>query len=121
MPKPLPPTEYEECVAFAQYLDLRGLLFTHIAQETFTKNWGTKIKNKKMGVRKGFPDYAICHNNKLLLLEMKRKKNSRISPEQDNWLKKLAKVQGVISAVCYGADEAIKVVEEELIKNYEQN
>lgn len=107
-------TEYEEAKVFAQYLDLKRLLFTHIAQETFTKNWGTKMKNKMMGVRKGFPDYAIIANKQLLFVELKRKKGGKVSPEQKKWIEELNGIIGVVAIVANGADEAIKFVEDHL-------
>lgn len=105
-------SEYEECLVFVEYLELRGLLFTHIPAETFTKSWGIKMRNKRMGVRRGFPDYAISYKDKLLFVEMKRKKGSVTSPEQNVWISRLDKVKGVSAIISFGADEAIAFVEE---------
>ena len=107
-----PPTEYEECVAFVEYLKLKNLLFTHIAQETYTKSWNQKRKNKAMGVRKGFPDYVIVVKNKLIFIEMKRKKGGVVSDEQAGWQNALKNISpNVYAEICYGADEAINFVE----------
>lgn len=108
--KKIYPTEYEEAKAFTEYLDLKGLLFTHIAQETFTRNWGTKMKNKLMGVRRGFPDYVVCTPRYLLFIELKRIRGGQISPEQRIWIDKLNEYD-CYANVCYGAEEAIKFVE----------
>jgi len=104
-------TEYEECVVLAEYLDLKGYTYSHIAQETFTKNWGTKMKNKKQGVRKGVPDYIIIVKSKLVFIEMKRKGRSVVSLEQANWIDKLNKCNNVYAYVCKGADDAIMTIE----------
>ena len=70
------------------------------------------MRSKRMGVNPGVPDYIVIVGTKLVFIEMKRKdkKLSRISAEQLNWLEDLNKC-GVVAIVCYGADEAIKVIE----------
>lgn len=111
------PTEEEECIPLVQYLEyLKALgnllLFTHIPNETYTKSWGTKMKNKRMGVRKGFPDYIIILNNQTTIgIEMKRTKGSVTSKEQEEWVKGLT-LSGVPTRVCYGFEEAKAFVEE---------
>lgn len=108
-----PPTEHEECVAFVQWLELKGLKFTHLAQETYTANWGTKMKNKREGVRPGVPDYLIVLPDKgLAFVEMKRKKHSVVSDAQKGWIDALNSLPGVEARVCKGADSAIAFIEE---------
>lgn len=109
------PTEHEEAVALADYLTLRGWRFSHIPQETFTKFWGTKIKNKQEGVHRGVPDYILfvpIKNGKeqLVFVELKRKKGSVTSPEQKEWINALNSC-GCPSKICKGADEAIAYIE----------
>lgn len=53
------PTEYDEQCALVEYLELKGLMFSKIAQETFTRSWGQKMKNQRSGLRKGLPDMFI--------------------------------------------------------------
>lgn len=132
------PTEYEEQCLLVDYLELKHLKFSKIAQETFTRSWGTVIKNKRSGVRKGVPDLLIIIPErktgkkihitpllgggltdeilcpKLLFLEMKRKKGGKVSPEQDSWLLELGKIPHVVTAVCYGFEEAKLVIDQEL-------
>lgn len=112
--KLLLPTEYDECVALAAYLDTlqtqkKILRYTHIPNETYTKSWHAKMKNKRQGVRPGFPDYVILFPNTILFLEMKRKKGGALSQEQKEWLLDLAKFEEV--AICYGFDEAKKLID----------
>ena len=107
-----PPLEYDECVVFAEYLTAKGLKFTHLAQETFTKNWGTKMKNKRMGVMPGVPDYLILIPQKgIVFIEMKRIKGGVVSPQQEEWIEELNKFDGCEAAVCRGAEEAIKLID----------
>jgi len=104
-------TEYDECVVLAEYLDLRGITYSHIPNETFTNSWGVKMKNKKQGVKKGVPDYIIILKNLLIFIEMKRNHGGKTSPEQKDWIKKLNKCDSVSAYVCNGFDEAKKVIE----------
>ena len=60
------------------------------------------------------PDICIpVPNSKYhgLYIEMKRKKGGRVSQKQKEWIERLNRL-GYLAVVCYGADEAIKVVEE---------
>ena len=73
-----------------------------------------------MGTSKGFPDLLVfipvygiagdvdCYQ--MCAIEMKRKKGSTTSKEQKEWLE-ILQASGAMSAVCKGADEAIKFVE----------
>lgn len=108
------PTEYAECVALSQYLDLlqrqkKILRYTHIPAETYTKSWAAKTKNKKMGVYKGFPDYVIVLHTGILFLEMKRQKGGAISQEQKDWLFDLARFEN--TAICYGFSGAKQTID----------
>lgn len=108
------PTEDQDCMTLVQWMELKGLRFSHIPQETFTRNWGIKIKNKKKGVRKGVPDYIIVHAQKILFIEMKRSalKNqpSSVKQEQQEWIAELNTVPSVTAVVCFGFDEAIATI-----------
>jgi len=107
-------SEYSECVLLTDYLENlkrenKIKLFTHIANETFTKSWSVKNKNKRMGVRRGFPDYAIViKKGKVIFIEMKWGKN-KATEEQKEWLELLPNAY-----LCYGFNEAQKVIEEAL-------
>lgn len=124
-----PPTEHQECLLLVEYLKLKRLKFTHIPNETFTKSWSQKHKNKKEGVSKGFPDYAIIipaqifkpadtrindrviRKSVLIFIEMKRTKLSTTSPEQKEWIEALNTVENVGAFICKGFDEAKQVID----------
>ena len=113
------PTEYAEQCMLVQYLELKGLKFSKIAQETFTRDWGTKMKNKMSGLRRGVPDMLIIiptksnmgPKNILLFIEMKRSKGGKISEEQSEWLEELSSVAGVFAKSANGFEEAKKIIE----------
>jgi hypothetical protein len=105
-------TEYQEQCLLVQYLELKGFLFSKLAQETYTKSWGVKMKNKMSGVRPGVPDMLIIlPTKKLLFIEMKRSVGGRTSPEQIKWIKELNDCTGVIAVEAHGFEEAKKFVD----------
>jgi len=106
------PTEHEEQCAFVEYLEAKGLKFTSIPNSTRTPHWGTKMKNKKSGLRPGLPDMLIIlPNTGLLFIEMKRKKRSTVSVFQKEWIAELNKLDNVEAVIAKGADKAIEFVE----------
>jgi hypothetical protein len=65
-----------------------------------------------MGVRDGVPDILLPvarAGYTGLAIELKRSIGGRVSPEQQKWLSRLEE-QGWQTYVCYGADEAIRVI-----------
>ena len=112
-------SEYEEQCLLVQYLEIKKLRFSKVAQETFTNNWGIVAKNKKSGLRRGVPDMIIVipgkEKNHLIFIEMKKKKGSVTSQEQKDWQCSLNRCDGVKSFICYGFDEAKEVIDIELL------
>lgn len=104
-------TEDQECYIFADYLRSKGYLFGHINNEFYTKSWKQKTRQLAMGTAKGFPDYVIIANGKLIIIEMKRTKGGVVSTYQKQWLDKLNEA-GITAVICKGAKEAIKVLTE---------
>jgi hypothetical protein len=110
-------SEYEEQCLLVEYLELKHLQFSKVAQETFTSNWGIVMKNKKSGVRKGIPDMMIIFPPRetkyyrLVFIEMKKEKGGVLSPEQKDWLDKLNQCKDVYGFVCNGFKEAKKIID----------
>lgn len=69
-------------------------------------------KLKRTGVKKGVPDLFLpvarggAHG---LWIEMKKRKNGRVSPEQKEWLSALER-QGYVCVVAHGSDEACDAI-----------
>ncbi len=104
-------TEYNESVAFADYLELlkaqgKVRLYSHIPNETYTTSWAQKLKNKRMGVSKGFPDYVILTEKEMVVIELKRRKGGKVSKEQEEWIAEFQRL-GIRASVCKGMDEAV--------------
>ena len=116
------PLEFDEQVCLVDYLEIKGLLFSKTAQETFTRSWGQKMKNKQSGLRKGLPDIFIilpkdktkCGMTLLACIEMKRIKGGVTSPEQQVWIDSLASVVGIVATVANGFDEAREFIDKYL-------
>ncbi|PZM81822.1 hypothetical protein DLH72_04980 [Candidatus Gracilibacteria bacterium] len=108
----------------ANLLRANNYKFTKNPNETFTKFYNVKRKNKLEGVSAGVPDMMIIlKRGSLLFIELKRRKkilksgklstsNSKISKEQIEWIEELNKIPNVEACVCYGADEAWEKVQE---------
>ena len=113
-----PPTEHTETVTVSRFLDIlvaqkRVIVYSKTSQETFTKSWGTKIRNKQEGVRPGLPDFIIVTPTSVLFLELKRIKLGHVRDEQKVWLTALEGKQ-THSTVCFGSDNAMKWITEQL-------
>lgn len=102
-------SEYQESVIFANWLRMKGLVFSHIPNSTYTPSHAAKAKNKAMGVSKGVPDYLILLPERVVFVELKRCHGGRVSPEQLEWGEALVR-SGAFFSVCYGALEAIAFV-----------
>lgn len=105
-----------ECEIFANWLDARGLIFSHVASETWTTSQNQKARNKRVGVKKGVPDYIVITPRGVVFVEMKRKTCYNVSKEQKAWIAAINKCDGTEAKVCHGADEAIAYIKEFLPK-----
>lgn len=111
-------TEHDECVTLVEYLNIlvsqkKVVCFSHIPQETFTKSWKTKRKNKQEGVHSGVPDYIIVIPSNIFFIEMKRVKGSVTSQAQKDWIEAL-NTAGVPAFVAKGFDQAKSIIDTEL-------
>lgn len=102
-------SEDQESQILADYCRLKNYTFCHINNEFYTKSWKQKNRQLRLGSAKGFPDYLIIVNNKLIAIEMKRAKGGVVSPAQKEWVETLNKA-GVPTQVCKGADNAIAFI-----------
>ena len=133
-------SEHNEAVAFAQWLNIKGLSFWHPVQENPGSRengkvkWGRISKLKAEGWAKGMADYLIYipseksafHKSLNLWVELKkprtRKKNGehkamssdgiKVYPEQEDFIDKMNTVESTQGEVCYGADHASEFVEQ---------
>jgi len=121
MPRIHTPLEDDEQAKFVQWLELKKYRFTAIPNSTYTKSWKQKAKNKRVGLRAGFPDMIVIVNNRLVAIELKRiYPPGKISDEQREWIDALNKC-GIKAMVCFGGDEAIKFIESVEKQTYERS
>ena len=113
--KKLIPLEEQEQMKFVSWLRVKKIRHIHIANERMC-SVVYKKKLKALGTYAGFPDLMIFLPNRTLFIEMKRsdKRLSRVSKEQSEWLEFLNLLDEGSAKVCYGADEAIEFVKENL-------
>jgi len=106
------PTEYLEQVMFVQWLRANDIPHFRVPNETYTKSWSQKAKNKALGVSPGVCDlFVAIPKVGLIGIEMKRTKNSVTSDAQTQWIEILNSLPGVQAFITYGHKEAISVVE----------
>ena len=67
-------------------------------------------KLKLEGFQPGFPDLVVFLPGLLLCIELKRVKGGRIAKNQERWKETLNHYPYIESRVCYGADDAIKLI-----------
>ena len=118
------PTEHEEQVALFQWAEANEAQYPSLAMLAAIPNGGyrpmtTAAMLKAEGVKAGYPDILLdvargqYHG---LRIELKRADRSNHATDaQRDWLARLA-FEGYRTAVCYGADEAIKVITDYLTK-----
>ena len=118
------PTEHEEQVALFQWAAANEAQYPSLAMLAAIPNGGyrpmtTAAMLKAEGVKAGYPDIILdvargpYHG---LRIELKRAdRSNHATKEQREWLARLA-FEGYQVAVCYGAQEAIKVITDYLTK-----
>jgi len=109
--KPQLLSEEQEQTLVVEYLERlkaqgKVILFSAVPNNTYTRSWNQRRKQRAEGVRKGVPDLIIVFSNgKTLFLEMKRAKNSYPRPEQREWMEALNGTE-VVADWAKGFDEA---------------
>lgn len=110
-----PPEETEQMV-LAEWLDRHGITWFHVPNEGKHKVQ-YRAKQKRLGVRAGVPDVIVIDSPpngeealKGCVIELKRRKGGRVTPEQAEWLDRFRE-RGWAVAVCKGAGQAITFLE----------
>lgn len=120
MPKIKCPIESEEAKTFWKWAQYHPIAKDHLfaIPNGGTRNVKEAVNMRAQGVRVGVSDYMLAYpyeGKSGMFLELKRanKSISRISVEQAVWMARMERA-GYETKVAYGADEAIKAVEEYL-------
>ena len=104
-------SEYQEQQLVVEYLELKGHKFTAIPNSTYTKSWKQKTKNRRTGLRAGFPDMVMIICGQFIAIEMKRSNGGVLSKSQRGWIEAL-QLANIPVRVCKGATQAIKFIQE---------
>lgn len=109
------PLEQVEQIALAQWLDYNWYRYNAIRNESDSHSFFAWRKRKRSGVKKWFPDFIIyLKRQSTLYIELKRKKKSltKISKEQKERIEFLNTIPNSEARVAYGAENAIKLIQE---------
>ena len=111
------PLESVEQKALVQWLRLQKIqfvvpqnenIFSFLDRETAIK---IQMKSKAIGVERGYSDLIIFLPNRLLCLELKRRKGGKVSKEQKKFLDSVNEYPYAVGAVANGWEEAKALVE----------
>lgn len=86
----------------------------HVPNSTYTKSIKQKMKNRRLGVVPGPPDLFVLVGDRIIAIEMKRRRGGQVTPAQAEWIEALNNV-GVAARVCKGSDAAIEFINETII------
>lgn len=108
--------EDREHYAVVQWCEAQGIPIFHVPNNTWTKSVMQRTRNNLLGVRAGVQDLWVpLAGVGLVIIEMKRPKEkgktNYPTPAQKKWQEIMNAVPGCEAFVCYGAEEAIKVIQ----------
>ena len=119
---PLNATEEQEQKKLVQWLKLKKIF--HFAPMNENKQSFTnpkvammiEAKAKSMGKVKGVSDLVVMLPSSILFIELKRAKKrlTKVSDSQNVFLSKIGQFCYAKGHVCYGANEAIEIIEKEM-------
>ena len=107
--------EYQLQKAVCKYLDLQNVLYCGSMGGQYQVNMSQRIKAKKSGYKKGFPDLFIYEPRGSyhgLAIELKVGYN-KPTVEQLTWLNKLTE-RGYLAMSSNGLDQTIEIIEKYL-------
>ena len=110
--------EYQLQKAICDYLNLKNILFCASLGGQYQIHMSQRIKAKKTGYKKGFPDlfiYEPMGSYHGLAIELKVGYN-KPTKEQKKWCQDLNK-RGYKAVVCTGIDESLKTINNYLNEN----
>jgi hypothetical protein len=112
------PLEIHEQMVVVDYLKLlmdqgKVIEYTALPNNTYTKSWNQKRKQKAEGLRPGFPDLCVVFPNHMNFIEMKRKRGGNVSKAQKDWNIAINNA-GVKAYIAKGSDEAIEIIKTNL-------
>tara|TARA_Y100000592_G_C5209257_1_gene194185 strand:+ start:132 stop:470 length:339 start_codon:yes stop_codon:yes gene_type:complete len=110
--------EYQLQKAVCKYLDLQNVLYCGSMGGQYQVHMSQRIKAKKSGYKKGFPDLFIYEPNEQycgLAIELKVGYN-KATKEQLYWIEQLNK-KGYKAVVCNGIDETLEQIKDYFNEN----
>lgn len=101
--------EIDEQEDFCEWLEVNNIAFFAVPNGG-KRGKSAQVQAKREGIQSGVPDVVILlPGGRAIFVEMKRRKNGRVTPEQKKWIKLLRNL-GFTAEVCKGSDEAIAFI-----------
>ncbi len=113
-------TEYQLQKAVVNYLDYNGVLFCGSMGGQYQAHISQRVKAKKSGYKRGFPDifiYEPINEFKGLAIELKIGKN-KASKHQLYWCTELLR-RGYAAEICTGLEQTLHIINIYLAGRYE--
>ena len=107
--------EYQLQKAVCKYLDLQNVLYCGSMGGQYQVHMSQRIKAKKSGYKKGFPDLFIYEVSKIdkklnagCAIELKVGYNK--ATNEQRWWRDQLRERGYMAEICTGIDEALEVI-----------
>ena len=110
--------EYQLQKAVCKYLDLQGYLYCASMNGQYQVHMSQRIKAKKSGYKKGFPDLFIYEpraNYHGLAIELKVGYNK--ATNEQRWWRDQLRERGYMAEICTGIDETLKQIQDYFNEN----
>jgi len=107
------PKEIDEQRTFIDWLKRKRIPFAAVPNGQKRTRWQAQ-QAKKEGMTAGVSDLFVFTPNKIVFVEMKRRKKSvsRVSEKQREFLEMVNRFEYAAGIVCYGAQDAIERIEQ---------
>ena len=111
--------EYQLQKAVCKYLDLQNVLYCGSMGGNYQAHMSVRIRAKKSGYKRGFPDLFIYEISKIdkklycgLAIELKVGYNK--ATNEQRWRRYQLRDRGYKAEICTGIDEALEVINDYL-------
>lgn len=104
-------TEYQLQKAVCKYLDLQNVLYCGSMGGQYQVHMSQRIKAKKSGYKKGFPDLFIYEPvGKWHGLAIELKVGYNKATNEQRWWRDQLRERGYMAEICTGIDEALEII-----------
>ena len=110
--------EYQLQKAVCKYLDLNNVLYCGSMGGNYQPHFSVRMKAKKSGYKKGFPDLFIYEpRGKFHGLAIELKVGYNRATKDQLWWRNELNERGYVAEICTGIDDALEVINRYLEDN----